>query len=69
MQAHVRRPLPIDRAAVLLIRRFGDDCAIIARRRMAACLARGDHLTALEWELVLRRVVELHFAEPPRLLN
>lgn len=61
----MRRPLPsIDRAAWLLIRKFGDDSAIEAYRRSECCRCRGDRLSAAEWKAVLIKVIALHFAPP-----
>lgn len=55
----------VDRAAVVLIRRFGDDCATVAHNRAMFCSARGDAQGAAEWKAVLRRVTDLHFAPRP----
>ncbi len=60
------RPLPsIDRAALLLIRKYGDDCAVEAYRRSSCCAYQGLGREAAEWRAVMRRVVALHFARRP----
>lgn len=58
----MRRPIPsIDRAAWLLIRKYGDESAIEAYRRSECCRCHGDALSATEWKAVLLKVIELHF--------
>ena len=59
----VWRRLDIDRPAVFLMRRYGNDCAMVAIDR-SRCRARRKLKTAeREWRLVLRRVIELYFAK------
>lgn len=60
----IRKPLDVDRTAWFLIRRYGDDSALVAFRRSQHCAARNDADSCREWRLVTRRVVELHFARP-----
>jgi hypothetical protein len=57
-------PLNIDRAAWLLIRKFGDDCALAAYTRGQYCRCHGQYEAASEWQLVLLKVIELHFKQP-----
>jgi hypothetical protein len=59
-----RRPLDIDKTALFLIRRFGDDCAIVAFQRSRCCANNGEPAAAAQWRQVMCRVVELHFARP-----
>jgi hypothetical protein len=61
--------IDIDRVAVLLIRRFGEDSALVAYAREQFCLARGDRHLAAQWRLVLRRVVSLYFTPRRGLLH
>lgn len=63
------KPIPIDRAAVMLIRRFGDDCAIMAWQRAKTCMALGEHRAAAEWQLVLRRLLNVYFVHRPDILH
>lgn len=56
------KSLNVDRAAVFLIRRYGDDCAKVAYLRAQQCQCRGAAQAASEWKLVVQKVVELHFA-------
>ena len=60
----IRKPVNVERTAWYLIRRFGDDSAVVAFRRAQQCAARNDEASSREWHLVTRRVVELHFAQP-----
>ena len=57
-----RKPLNVEGAALVLINRYGDDCAMVAFLRALHCTRRNDEAAAREWRLVCRRVVELHFA-------
>ena len=59
-----RPPLNIDHAAWFLIRRYGEESAVEAFRRIQSCADRKDQEAAHEWRLVLNKVIELHFAAP-----
>ncbi len=63
------KPLDIDRAAWVLIRCHGDDCAKVAYQRARSCRHRGDDAGAQAWKLVVEKVVELHFSTPRGRLN
>lgn len=63
------RPIDVERAAIFLIRKFGDDSAIVAYQRARCCQCRGDAETAKEWDAVLKRVVDLFFVERTGRLN
>lgn len=56
-----RKPIDIDRAAVFLIKKHGDDSAVVAYNRANCCRCRGDSQSEREWHAVLKRVIELHF--------
>lgn len=60
---HPARPLDIDKAAVFLIKNFGDDSAVVAYSRACCCQCRGDENAAREWNAVMRRIVELLFSK------
>lgn len=57
-----RRHLDINKAAVYLIRKHGEDSAVVAYSRAMCCRCRQDHAAEREWLAVVERVVELHFA-------
>jgi len=54
-------PMDIDRAAVVLILKYGDDSAVVAFNRANCCRCRGDSGSERQWHAVLQRVIELHF--------
>ncbi|CFX25871.1 protein of unknown function [Candidatus Filomicrobium marinum] len=56
------KPLDIDKAAVFLIRKFGEDSASVAYSRAYCCRCRGDNNAAQEWNAVLNRIVALLFS-------
>ncbi len=56
------RPLDIDQTAWLLIRKYGDDCAVVAQARSQCCARHQDLQRSAEWRLVVHKVIELHFA-------
>jgi hypothetical protein len=58
------RRLDIDRAALFLMRRYGNDCAVVAFHRSRCCARQRLETAERDWRLVLRRVIELHFANP-----
>lgn len=60
---HPTKPLDIDKAAVFLIKQFGDDSAAVAYSRSCCCQCRGDENAAREWNAVMRRIVELLFSQ------
>lgn len=57
-----RKPLDIDKAALFLIKKHGEDSAVAAYNRANCCRCRGDPISEREWLAVLKRVVDLHFA-------
>lgn len=57
--------LDIDRAALFLIKKHGDESAKVAYCRANCCRCQGDEIAEHEWRLVVKRIAELHFA--PRL--
>ncbi len=57
-------PLNIDRAAWFLVRRYGDDSAIVAFRRAQMSALQNNKVAEGEWRLVLRKIIDLHFAKP-----
>jgi hypothetical protein len=59
-----RVPLNIDRTALFLIRRYGDNSAVMAFRRMQFSALQSNKTAEGEWRLVLSKVIELHFAKP-----
>ncbi len=62
MSEPVHKPLDIDKAALFLIKKYGDESAVVAYNRANCCRCRGDEPTENEWLTVLKRVVDLHFA-------
>ena len=58
----MRQALNIDRTAVFLIRRYGEQCTKVALQRSCYCALRGDEASAAEWRLVLRRIGEFQAA-------
>ncbi len=58
------RRLDIDRTALFLMRRYGNDCAVVAFHRSRCCARRKLETAEREWRLVLRRVIELYFDNP-----
>lgn len=64
-----RRPLDIEKTALFLMRRFADDCAVVAYQRSRCCLRIGEEAASQEWHRVMVRVIELHFAQPNGKLN
>ena len=69
MDRRITKPIPVDRAATVLIRRFGDDCAMVAWNRAKACMELGESRAAAEWQMVLRRLFAVYFVHPPDLLH
>lgn len=64
-----RAAIDIDRTALFLMRRYGDDSACIAHLRANWCERLGDAAAAADWRRVLFRVVQLHFAPRTGPLN
>ena len=60
----MRPPLNIGRAASFLMRRYGDDCTAVARRRAANSAVRQDTAAACEWRLVMATINAYLKAEP-----
>jgi hypothetical protein len=56
-------PLDIDKAAVYLIKEFGEHSAAVACSRSYCCRCRGDETAAREWNAVMRRIVDLLFSQ------
>lgn len=54
-------PFDVDRTALFLMRRYGDDCACVAHLRASWCARLGDGAAAVAWRRVLERCVDLHF--------
>ena len=59
-----RKRLDIDRAAVFLIKKYGDDSVKVAFCRANCCRCSGDTGAEAEWQIVVKRIAELHFAPP-----
>ena len=57
-------PLDVDRVAWQLISRYGDTSAKVAFRHCLDCTIQGNETGAREWKLVVRRIIDLQFAEP-----
>jgi len=55
----MRAQLNIDRTAFVLISRYGDDGAEVARQRSRLCASRNDERAAAEWRLVIAKINEL----------
>lgn len=68
-EACKRVTLDIDRTALFLMRRYGDDSACVAYLRASWCDRFGDTASAAEWRRVMSRVVELRFAPRTGPLN
>lgn len=59
---HPIKPLDVDKAAVFLIKKFGDNSAAVAYSRSYCCRCRGDETAAQEWNAVMKRIVNLLFS-------
>ena len=55
----VRAPLNVGRAAFVLIKRYGQESADVARQRSQVLAARNDAAAAAEWRLVAAKIDEL----------
>lgn len=53
------RALNTDRAAWVLIRRFGDDALLVAEKRRIFCIQQNRTVSAAEWARVQQKVCEL----------
>jgi hypothetical protein len=59
----MKKPVDIDRLAVILMSKFGDDCAEIALLRSRCCASRHDVHWQTVWLRVMQRLMETYFAE------
>lgn len=57
----MKKSVDIDRLAVMLITKFGDDSAEVALLRSRCCAARQDRTWEILWQRVMQRVIEFHF--------
>lgn len=64
-----RKRLDIDRAALFLIKKYGDDSAKVAYCRAHCCRCHGDTVAEGEWKAVVKRIAELHFAPAGGMLH
>lgn len=65
----MRGKFDVETAALVLAKRFGEDCAAMAYRREQFCRARGEEGRADEWRAVLKRLASLYFAPKPTRLH
>ncbi len=66
---HAHRPIDIDRAAWVLIRRFGDRSEDVALVRARHCQDDGRETAAAEWRCVLIKVLEIRAPKQGLWLN
>lgn len=68
-ESHVPKPIDIDRAVSVMIRKFGDAACTVALSRMDYCTAHGSCRLASDWQRVAATIAALKCCEVPRLRN